>query len=357
MAASGIGCLIVYGRGVVGGYGNFTALSGLFPNVKGQYLLVPVEGPVILAFESSEEAEAARRYGRTDLEVLCADGQQELPAFVGTSATRLCQKGGSLVVGIAGSGRADAGWRDHSAITATAGPVVDCTPIIDEIRAVPVEVDRKGLSEVVGVLDRSIATLETLVQVGMSEWEVAGIVEREIRRMGMMTSLVFVSAGPYWGQLPQNRQLGSDDIVTVMVEAASQDGYWAEIGTVFVGPGVRPGEVDRLETWLRVVEDCEGLAATDIPVGRIAETMLGRLSAVAHVDPSGLGHGVGIDEGPPAIRRGSDATLRPGSAVALHPTLGTTDRTIRVSVANTIHVTAEGAAPMSAVAHSIRRFA
>ena len=48
MAATGVGCLIVYGRGAVGGYGNFTALSGLFPNVKGQYLLVPAEGPLIL---------------------------------------------------------------------------------------------------------------------------------------------------------------------------------------------------------------------------------------------------------------------------------------------------------------------
>jgi Xaa-Pro aminopeptidase len=81
-----------------------------------------------------------------------------------------------------------------------------------------------------------------------------------------------------------------------------------------------------------------------------------RLSAVAQADPFGLGHGVGIDEGSPVIRLDSDETLRAGSAISVHPFLTDTERSLRVSIANTLYITDEGPMPLSIASHSIRVF-
>ena len=357
LSARGIGCLIVHGQGIIGGYGFYTSLSGRFPNVKGQYLLVPAEGPLIEVCATSEEAEIALHFGPGEIEVLRSDEPGLFPSFVGRSASRLASEAGMPSVGLSAPGPAAPGWRDHVAITAETGPLVDCDVMIAEVRAAPVPVDIDGLRETVGILERGIDAFAIHARPGMSEWEVSGLIENEMRRDGILTSLVFVSGGPYMGQLPQARSIRADDVVTVMVEAASRHGYWAEIGAVFVGPEVPTKVRDELQVWLEVAAECESFMSAGSRTGQVASMLVGRLSTVAEADPFGLGHGVGIDEGGPAIRLDSDDTLRAGTAISLHPSLADTDRSLRIAVANTLHITDEGPPmPLSTASHHLRAF-
>ena len=198
---------------------------------------------------------------------------------------------GSLRVGLAGSGKADAGWRDQAAITALTGPLVDCTQMVEDVRAHPLEVDEDGVREIVRVLEDGLDAVTTLARPGMSEWEVSGSSSNEIRKAGILTSLVFVSAGPL-GQLPRGRPIRW----TTSSRSSSRrpaDTATGRIGSVFVGPSVRGEIVDRLQSWIQVAKECEGLVSAGAPAGLVATTLIERLSTVSQVDPSGLGHGSG----------------------------------------------------------------
>jgi Xaa-Pro aminopeptidase len=250
-------------------------------------------------------------------------------------------------VGLAAPRRAGPSWREYADLELETGALEDVTELVADLTETITPADVEGSRDTVRLLERGISAFASEARTSMSELEAAALIEGECRKQGAVYMLVFVSAGPYLGQLPQARPILRDGLVTVLVEAANKNGYWAEVGAIFAGPDTSRASRSFAESSIAACAQASALISAGVEVGAFARGMVAELDNVGSTDRGGIGHGVGIDECRPTLSIDNSAVLRAGSIISVHPSIQDESGSIRITVANTYEVTGRGPVPLS----------
>lgn len=339
MERRGIEAIAVYGRGCVGSFGALQFLTGFYPGPKGAFGVIEAGRPPVLVAATTIEEMQMRAAVRAPGVIVRRVPRETSSAAAGA----LLEAAGDGALGFA----APPGGPVSSDLYRLRGAVgirelVDATELIDGARTVKGPEDVDALVEAAAGADAAIELFADRFEIGMSEREAAAAIDAELSRRGALTRLVFVSGGEFDGRPPRPRELRAGEPISVLVEFAAPSGHWVEVGVIACAGELAPEHravaeacIDGLDRGVRGL--VPGAACADLAAAMEAPVLAagGRLI-------SGLGHGTGIDEEPPVIAPGSDASVREGMAFALHPSARVEARDGRpataMTVANTVLV-------------------
>ncbi len=349
MGRSGIATLIVYGRGVVGEYGLVHYLTGFFPSHKGAYVVAPVGSMPTILVASESEARAVRGMVGERIEVASAT-ESSTEAYVARVAelARSHAESGAIGLAAGGAGGFPAKHLAHLTSLLRDEDIRDATDLLFRAKSHVGPDEAQGLRTAVTVAEAGLDAFARGARLGMSEWEAAGLIERELRGSGALTTLVHVSGGPFLGQPPTNRRISSGDVATVIVELTSQAGYWVELGALFSCGEISAVARQLAESCIQCIQDCPASLGASKRSVAVAHELKERIASFGGRPVIGLGHGVGIDEGPPVISTSDDGRIEDATALAMHPSIGNSDMSIALAVANTYLIKGRRAEALSA---------
>jgi Xaa-Pro aminopeptidase len=355
MERAGLDVLIVYGRGAVGQYGFVHYLTGLFPSQKGTYAVLPYRRAPTIVAATQAEAEVMRLGSDGALEVAFPEGDSR-DEYLGIVA-RLAREHFDLArVGLAAGGGAGLPSHQRDTLAGLIHPerLVSADDLLYELKAYVSDSDVRGLQHAVSVADAGLNAFAGSARARMTEWEAASRIECELRAHGALSTLVHVASTPFYGQAPTQRRIDVGDLVTVLVELTSWDGYWVEIGACFGCGQVSEAGREVAAHCIRCLEECPSFIKPRTPVSLIATELENRIRDAEGRRVIGLGHGVGIDEGPPTIAQCVQDAIRNPSALAIHPSVAMSG--LAVAVANTFVVDAESTTPLSQYPYELHTF-
>ncbi len=198
------------------------------------------------------------------------------------------------------------------------------------MRMIKEETEVAAIGRAIACADAAFAYLCQIIRPGMTEREVAWMLESYMRQHGA-SELAFptiVGAGPN-GAMPHatagDRPIRPGEPVVIDF-GATVDGYRSDITrTICLG---RPEDEQYLEVWKLVLQAQQAAEAQIRPgmTGRQADALARDLLVAAGYGEHfghGLGHGVGLEihEGPRVSRLSDDETLRPGMVFTVEPGL------------------------------------
>jgi Xaa-Pro aminopeptidase len=354
MERCGLDTLVVYGRGAVGQYGFVHYLTGVFPSHKGTYAVLPYERAPTIVAATEAEAEVMRLGSEGALDVAFRDGSSD--AYLGLVARLARQHVGRPRIGLAAGGGAGlpSHQRDTLAGLLDPEPLVPVDDLLYDLKAYVSESDVRGLQDAVSVADAGLNAFAGSARAGITEWEAASRIECELRAQGALSTLVHVASAPFYGQAPTQRRIDVGDLVTVLVELTSWDGYWVEVGACFGCGQVSDAGREVAAHCIRCLEECPSFINPHTPASLIATELENRIRNAGGRRVIGLGHGVGIDEGPPTIAQCVQDAIRDPSALAIHPSVAMSG--LAVAVANTFVVDAESTKPLSQHPYELLNF-
>ena len=344
MEREGLDYLLAFGRGVPAEYGPFQYLSGVFPGHRGSLVAIARDGPVTLFATSETERLALQIEIAPEVEIVTvqqAGTQHPLDAFL-----RRIGGGTKLSLGLLGGvamPQQDYG-RLMSAFAAS-GQISDATQAFNAVRALKRPADIAGLRRGAAIADEGFTILQGDAR-ALTERGIVGAVSGKVKAQGASTELIYASVGPFTGHRPTTRNLAAGDLLSLCVEIATPDGYWVEIGRLFA-----VGTLDKMsqaaaDSCLRSLARGAEALRPGAACSDVASAMLEVLSRDGFKPSAGLGHGVGIDEEPPAVSQSSDAKLREGMAIVLHPSANR-NGSVGALVADTYVITKTGAESLS----------
>lgn len=204
-----------------------------------------------------------------------------------------------------------------------------CRDISQEIlglRAVKTEREIEMIRRAASITSRAVEAALHRIRPGISETEIAGIVEMEMRRLGA-TGLAFQtlvgsgrsSAHPH--PTPSERRISSSDVV-VLDAGASYRGYNSDMTRTIVGSEAPQEVLKILDTVVEAV--ARGLEKLH-PGSRGGDVDMAVRSFIASRGLSkyfvhSTGHGVGVDvHEHPRLSPGSEDVLREGMVVTIEP--------------------------------------
>jgi Xaa-Pro aminopeptidase len=356
MTKDELDALVVHGRGAVGQYGFFQYTTGAFPAPKGTYAVVGRDSGPVVVVPTAAEARALEDAVSPGVDLAVAeDGSRH--GLLETIAAHARGPVAAGRVGLAAGGGLGLPAYDHRELLQLLDGA-DVVPAEDllyrlKTRLAPEDVD--GLREAVLVAEAGLDAFRTHARAGMTEWEAGAPIESELRRSGALTTLVHVASSPFVGQAPTGRRIEEGDVVTVIVELTSADGYWAEVGALFGCGDVSEERRHLVDACIRCLQECPGLLVPEAKVAAVAEQLTERVRECGGEPVVGLGHAVGIDEGRPVISTADNGTIRPGTAFSMHPSIGSSGSAY--AVANTYVVDVASTCPLSDYPHEFRTFA
>ncbi len=204
---------------------------------------------------------------------------------------------------------------------------INITEIIWKLRTVKDNTEIEYMRKAISISEESYLKTLRLLSTGLSELEVAGILERHMRERGaedyaFPTIVAFEENAAYPHAQPTTRVLHTNNIV--LIDWGSKfNGYCSDMTrTIYYGQNI-PEEILRV---LEIVKNAQEEAIDHIEPGvkaseidAIARNVLNRAN-LSRYFIHGLGHGVGIDvHEPPYLTPGSKDTLEPGMIVTVEP--------------------------------------
>lgn len=324
MSSRGVEAVVVRGARALGQYGYYHFVTGVFPEMKRSYAVLPLGEKPVVVCETRLRAEVLAE----DEECFCRS------VFVGSSDGLLWDalavaarvgRGGSRV---AVTGSRNLGFtHDEGKVLAAYG--VDWLgdndvggEVIRSAKAA-METEEVQLIAAAGkVADAGMLIAAGELSPGKSERAVAAVIEGVVRREGACLAEVHVSVGRYCGQAPTGRVLGEGSLITVFVEVGVRQGYWVELGRVFAMAGADEG----LRAWCAVLERLILTPPESLRVGGAFRDIAREAEEVIRGNGGcpvvGMGHMVGVDDDGPRIEAASEHVLGRGlSCVAFHPSV------------------------------------
>ena len=320
MEDEGWDALAVCGTSAVGEFGYLAYLTGFVPVTGHAYAIFrPGQRPTLFI---PSEADLESTNGFSDVGDVHVTGEADALAkgpIIGMLVDAIGQQS-VRKLGIVGLARIVPAGHYQAIVAALPDTMIeDGTDLVAGLKAQkqPYEIDK--VKEAAALVEDVLEEGAKCVDEGVPARDVIAHVEAELRRRGALRSLVFVNSGPHYARLATDAVLRRERLITILVEAASPAGYWAEIGGGFsVGA---PPETDRA-----IAEACEEalrqLRAAIKPAVAVAEAH--RIYRQVGEDAGlrfgrGLGHGVGVDHDAPALRRDSRGLFEEGNVLSVHP--------------------------------------
>lgn len=347
----GLDGLYVAGKGHILGYGPFTFLSG-HPLVLryGAALIRPGSEPVLFTPTAAEELLLRARTTIRDVRHVTRPARAALETLRAAQGARfrlgVHDADGYLTV-------ADA--RDLQVCARPGETVVDATGLLQRAKAVKLPADAAAMEATGTIVDAGFQTLLQHIRPGVSGCALAGEVERTIRGLGALDSLIFIGAGPHFLHFPDRAPLRRGQLVTAYVELIGPDGHWVERGGIIsLGP---PSATQQ-----RIADACfeaHAAATAVLRPGAPSAMVCAAVETVAarHGYGCGIwhGHGVGIDHDIPSFAPGDRTVLAEDMFVALHPNFTDPVSGHAASVADCFRITAAGARRLSHFATELHR--
>jgi Xaa-Pro aminopeptidase len=243
--------------------------------------------------------------------------------------------------------------------------IVDAHDFLAPMRAVKDEEERAIMRANARLTDDVYETILPRLQLGMSEQEIAWVIDQEIIRRG--AEFVSFHTGIRIGGGPARRGGSIHDSITMQTLQRGtvlafdfgmlKDGYCSDFGrTVFIG---EPTEEQRAVYDL--VMRAQGTAIAAMRDGQISAAQLDRV-ARSIIEDAGfgprfihrLGHAIGKDvHEPPFLLQGDETILRSGMCFTIEPSVFMEDGAF-VRVEDVVMVTADGGENFNRTDHELR---
>jgi len=261
-----------------------------------------------------------------------------------------------LKLGVDGRGGADL-----KTVLGAARPTVDISDEIVRSRATKLPAELVRLRRATQLVEAGVDTIRREFKVGMSEWELAGLVASEMVRGGGVPEFISVTTGPRSAladAYPTTRKIQSGDIIRLDAGCVV-DGYKSDMARSFV-----VGEASKLIT-ARYKAISEGLEAELAAVRSGAKVRDVHLAAVNTTRSAGIpsyrrhhcGHGIGLSGYEyPLINESSEAVLADGMCLCVETPfyeLGWGGMMIE----DTIRVTEDGFDPITTIPRQLFQLA
>lgn len=315
MAEAGFDALVIVSPPNMAYVSGFLAM----PGERLMAVIVPHEGPLRVVVPALEDADA--RASLPTSSVLHVWRDEDGPAA-------------ALAAGLAGLGRAVGIEKGHLTVASAeliqealpACGLLDCGPLLADLRVVKDAHEVELVSRAVGVLDRAIERLATEeLRAGISEAALAVAAQRLLTEEGSEANAFVLALAGADAALPHGRPghyvLAEGDLVLVDL-GASIGGYWADITRTFV-----LGEADQRQRELAGLVRAAGAAGiaairpgvTAAEVDRAARSVLEE-AGLGDYFLHRTGHGIGLEpHEPPFLTSSNLAPLREGTIVTVEP--------------------------------------
>ncbi len=355
MAAADLDALVLAARGVIAGFGLVVYVAGYTPILRTSYALLRLSGEPILFVPSSADAAIARE--KSYLADVRSTGEGDAKRGSETLATALAteiHETGDRRVGIAGLGQI-VPVADYLLLQQALPDVelVDATGLVAEVKAVkePWEVTR--LRKTFARADDGYQAAAPLLRPGTRAQAVVAEIERTLRANGASELLVFVDSARHFARRTTESVLEAGDLVTVLVEVATPDGFWVEQGGLF-----SIGEPNaKSKAMADACYEALGLISTRIAPGASVAHAAAALEEVAEryelATGLGLGHGIGVDHDLPTLSSSDRSRFDVDQVVSVHPNYENPDAGLGAVVAEGFHVTPEGCEQLSGLRHEL----
>lgn len=355
MAHAELDALALAARGVIAGFGFVVYVAGYTPILRTSYALLRRDGEPILFVPSSADAAIAQE--QSPLRDIRSTGEGDARRGSETLAQALAaaiQETADRRVGIAGLGQI-VPVADYLLLQqALPGlELVDATGLVAGVKAVKEPWEIARLREAFALADVGYQAAAPLLRPGTRAQAVVAELERTLRANDASELLVFVDSGRHFARRTTESVLDAGDLVTVLVEVATPDGFWVEQGGLF--------SIGALNTESKAIAnacyEALGLISTRIAPGASVAHAAAALEEVAGryelATGLGLGHGIGVDHDLPTLSSSDRSRFQEEQVVSVHPNYENPDAGIGAVVAEAFHVTAEGCEQLSALRHEL----
>ena len=349
MAEQGLDALVVYSTS-----DSFAGVQYLadFRTAREAYLVVPVDGDPTLFAQYFNHVPYARRRARV------ADVRWAGPRDLSAILEHLRERGlGERRIGLVGA----LPWQQYAALRAglPGAELSDATPQFQHLRLIKSEEELIFLRRGAELSDLAIEALERKARAGITEYELAAIVEGAYLPLGGHTHIHYMASTPMRNpsvcvpaQHLSSRVLEKGDVLITEI-SAQYDGYPGQILRPFaIGEPPIPSYQRLYEV---AVEAFERIAAV-IREGATVEAVLDAAESIhdagftIHDD---LVHGFGGGYLEPVVRtRRTSATparpfaFREHMTMVIQPNVITADERMGVQVGELVHVTRTGVEPL-----------
>jgi Xaa-Pro aminopeptidase len=225
--------IVVFGHGVIGGYGYLAYTSGYAPVVRAaNVVLFPEHDPIAVVSTGADAWYARARAGIADVRVAGEGDILSEYDDLGAGVSALLAEGGAATgrIGVVGMRHAASAWEAERLRTLLPeAELVDVTAAVTAVKALKDPEDIAGLEATAAIGDEALEAFLAHVRPGVSGWEANGIIEGVARSRGVRDALIFVSAGAYFLERPTAEPFADGDLITVYVEIIGPTGYWIEL--------------------------------------------------------------------------------------------------------------------------------
>jgi Xaa-Pro aminopeptidase len=340
--------LAICGTSAIGQFGYLAFATGFVPATRMACALFQPDGPPVLYVPSQADLATVSAAG-TLCDVRVTGEADALPAssVIALVARRIRDDGGRRV-GVAGMRSILTGGQSDTLKALLAGVEVrDATALVATLKARRPASELPEVRDAVRLVESGLAGAERLLGDGVPAQRVIARAEQVMREQGAWRTMVFADSAAHYARVATGTVIERHRLITVLVEAASPTGYWAEIGDVFcIGS---PRDVDE-----RIAGACyealHEIQRAVHPGSPVAEPMrivreIGRAHGLGL--GRGLGHGVGLDHDLPSLTAASDDVFAAGQALSIHPHYHCESAGVGGVVARTVIVGEEGVEPIS----------
>lgn len=302
-------------------------------------LLLFADGPAVLLTPSFEEANHRKTAVVDDVKTWQED--EDPIALAGKLLTR------AKIVGVEGT----TNYATMAALSAAAAPKIeDGTPVFDALRMIKSEEEQAFIREAARRTNLAISETHKRMHAGMSESEVARILEEEFTRQGVRGGglVQFGPSSAFPHGAPAERRLAKGDAVLIDCGCGVR-GYHSDITrTVSFGP-----PADEFRKVYATVDRAQVAGIEALKTGAAGEDV--DRAARKVIEDAGygkefthrVGHGLGMDgHEQPYLVRGNKKPLATGNVQTIEPGIYIPDR-FGVRIEDDYVVRAEGAKSLS----------
>ena len=350
LVEGGLDVLVAASRGVIGAFGNVVYLCGYAPPLRPAYAVLRRDGPPVL-FASSETDVALLRAAGAPFEVRSSGATDAQPGQQATAEAVVAALAGAGRVGVAGlldiapTADADRFRRDLAA--------VDASALLAGVKALKDDADVARVRDAFGLANRAYDAGAALLAPGVRAQVVVAEVERVLRANGALEVLVFVDSAVAFARRVTPTVLRRGDLVTVLVEVASEDGAWVEQGGLFsLGEPTAQAEAVAAACY-RALAEIRSAVAPGVPVARASEIATAVGAAAGLRLGINLGHGIGTDHDLPRLVPGAEGVFAEGHVLSVHPNLFAAEAGVGGTVADAFRVTAQGCESLSGLSYEL----
>ena len=240
MAAEKIDCIVLYNvdRRLGGAIKYYLDLpNGSYP----ASALLPIEGGLTYIAHGPKGSPGVAPYAARGCEYNIAVPMMPVMSYtddyVGIEEVRIIKEKGYKKVGIFRMNMITAALYNYLVKHLPDVEFVDCSEMVDRIKAVKSDLELKILKTVVELHDRLLGLVPTLLRPGRTEREIADDIQYAGMRMAAANFNVLCGSGPTKPSLNQyffqNRVLQKGDQFQCLIEVDGPSGYWGEVGRIW----------------------------------------------------------------------------------------------------------------------------